>query len=197
MVLAISLLIYGTCCLKNGEIEARNIVLYPLDQPAITMPLDVYMTDEFSPGQVEIYKKAAADWGKFTNGIVKINVISDYSPPEFFSESFYKNFSKHTVWSKTGQEEEVVKMFLKYAFTADAFTVSNVMVIINPFNNLDDNKLHIIFLHEIGHFLSLQHLDTKHGYHGLMEVDGNDGLFTKYDAIEFCFLYKCDYNKLR
>lgn len=192
-ILSIALLIYGTCG-ANNSINMNELVMYPIEKPAQTFPMNVNIVNEFSDDQIQIIENAAQDWNKFSKGRVVINFNIKWIPQEQFSESVYKDFPDKTIWLKTGNEPEVVKLFMKYSVIADAFTVNNFMVIVDPFNNLANEKLYIIALHEFGHFLSLEHIYPK--YPALMNVGGNNGNFTNYDKMEFCFLYKCDYKKL-
>ena len=187
LVLAIVLLAYGSCMKK--EILATDMVMFPMDRPVPSIPLDLYVTDEFSEHQINILQKSADDWNKFSNGIIKINLIKDFVPPTFFSEDFYRNYSKHTIWMKTGNEEEVAKLFLEYSICGDGFSIGSFIVVINPFDKLEDNTLYTIFSHEIGHTLSLEHVKPE--YKALMNPGGNFGQFTNNDKIVFCFRYQC------
>ena len=187
LVLALVLLVYESCMKK--DILATDMVMFPMDRPIPTLPMDLYITDEFSDNQIKILEKAAKDWETFSNGIVKINLVKGFDPPTFFSEDFYKEFSKHTIWMKTGNEEEVVKLFMKYSIVGDGFSVGNFIVVVNAFNKLDDNTLYTIFAHEISHQLGFEHI--KNEYKALMNPGGNFGQFTNNDKIVFCFRYQC------
>jgi hypothetical protein len=193
LALAITLLIYGSCL--NKTIAAPDMVMYPLERTPTTFPLKLYVNDEFSDKQIEIMQQAANDWNKFSDGLVVIELVKNFEPPTYFSENFYKNYEKHTIWMKTGNEEEVARLFIKYSIVGDGFNIGNFIVVVNPFNKLDDNTLRTIFSHEIGHALALEHIKPQ--YEALMNPGGNQGRFTKNDAIVFCYLYKCDVNKFK
>jgi len=191
--LACGLLIYGA--VKAPEpINVPDILDYQIEKPAQTFPMKINITDEFSDNQIKIIQKAADDWNKFTKGKVIITLSPNWIPPEMFSEDFYRDYSEKTMWMKTGNEAEVVKLFLKYSIVGDGFTIGNTMVIINQFDKLDPNRLYVVVVHEIGHFLNLQHINKR--YPALMNVTGNQGQFTNYDKAEFCYIYKCNYKDL-
>lgn len=192
--LACGLLIYGTVKPQETIINVPNILDYPVEKPAQSFPMKINITNEFSDNQIKIIQQAANDWNKFTKGKVIINLILNWIPPEPFSESFYKDYSEKTIWMKTGNEDEVVKLFLKYSIIGNGFTIGNTMIVINQFDNITANELYIIVIHELGHFISCEHINKK--YPALMNVTGNYGHFTNYDKAEFCYIYKCNYKDL-
>jgi len=188
-ILTIGLLVYGSSCVKSSALSPNDILMYPITKPPQTFPLKFHVTDEFSNNKIALFQKAASDWNIFSNGIVTMEFEFNWEPPVYFSADYYETYGKNTIWMKTGNEEEVVKLFLKYSIVGDGFTIGNFIVIINPFDKLDDKTLQIIIAHEMFHVLGGEHI--KKEYPALLNPGGNGGVFTNNDKLVFCSIYKC------
>lgn len=183
-------------CQIKGPVypTATQISEYPLDRPIPVMPVEFNLAEgEFTEKEVLVIRRALYDWQKFSNNKVSFILNENWQPIQCFSPDFYETYEKNTVWMKTGDEEGVAKLFLKYSISAEGFAVGNFIVIINQFETITENKLYMIMKHEIGHKLGFEHI--KKEYPALMNIGGNNGKFTDYDKIMFCELYDCDNKK--
>ncbi len=193
-VLSVGLLVYGGCRGQQTDptVKAEDIVLYPMDRGTVEFPLEINIVDgDFNESQFATLQKAATTWSQATKGLVNIKLNKNYNPPMLFSSSNYENFGKKTMWKRSGAtDNEVVKLQLKYSICADAVSVGDFIMILDDFNNLSNDKLYIVALHEWGHQLGLEHVKPQ--YPALMNIGGNNGEITKYDNLCLCSLYKCN-----
>lgn len=192
-IVAFFVFIIISCDPHNNYPSAQEISLYPLDRPIPMMPIEFNLASgEFSEKEVAIIRSALTNWENFSSNKVSFILNESWEPVQEFNQSFYETYPINTIWMKTGDENEIAKMFLKYSITADGFAVGNFIVIINQFQKMTEQRLYMIMMHEIGHKLGMEHI--KNDYPALMNLGGNNGKFSIYDKIMFCELYKCQLN---
>jgi hypothetical protein len=169
--------------------KANDIVLYPFDRPTLEFPIDLYLTKSVESDQVKIITKAIAAWNKQTKNGCEVNLISNWEPPTEFNVSFYETYKYKTVWFLPITNDEVAKLFLTNRFF-DGVAIGNFILISSDGKAADDDDFfYVAFKHEFGHMMGLQHLKPE--YSGIMDLGGNNGNITRYDLIQFCYLYPC------
>jgi len=179
------------CLQFNPQIKpkANDLILYPLDKQPVNFPMVLnYDKSFFTKEQETIIKNSAIVWNKQSNGIVDIKVNSEWIAPVPFSRNAYEFFGKKTIWVIKEDNPEITKLQLQTSINADGIAIGDFIVIIKT-NNITNKKLSIIALHEIGHMIGLEHI--KEQYPALMNLNGNDGIFTEYDLITLCSKYNC------
>jgi len=190
-VLAVGLLIYGQFFVKDPKVQ--EIVVYQIEKKPVQFPLELNVSDDFTKEQVGVLSESCRLWETATHGQAKFKIISDWQPPEAFTESAYLTYPKNTVWKKSSTNPNVVGLALKHGF-ADGIQKGNFLIVLDDYNNIENSKLKVVFAHELGHMMGFEHLKPQ--YPGLMDIGGNDGQITKYDMIQFCHLYNCDSNSM-
>lgn len=194
-VLVMSLLVYGAACRSTPYPSAKDISLYPLDRPIPTMPFELNIVKgDFNEKQISIVRKVVDEWEDFSKGELAFVLNEGWAPPEDFSVDLYSNYPSRTLWMRSGDDPGVVELFIRYSIVGDGFSVGNFILVVNDFGKIDDYKLYLILMHEIGHQLGMEHI--KDNYPALMNIGGNEGEFSIYDKIMFCELYNCNFNDL-
>jgi hypothetical protein len=172
----------------NPVIDVSEIILYPITK-RIDFPVDFYVTEEFTDNQIQIVKSCLNHWTVKTNGMAKINIVSHWIPENIFSDYFYSTYPKKTIWLKDWRDDLIVPLVLKYSATATGYSVDNYIIIVKD-SQFNDDVLCQAVLHEVGHQMGLQHIKIQ--YPALMNISANNGIITKYDLAEFCFIYNCE-----
>jgi predicted Zn-dependent protease len=173
---------------KLPNVDVNDIAEYEIIEPARQFPLELCVQD-FDKTQQDAIKKALSDWNKFSNSIVTYNVQFDCDLQVPFTSLYYCDYDKITVWRKDWNDPSIFDLQMKYSLVADGFSIDNFIVIVDV-GNLDYNYTYTIFAHEFGHTLGMEHIKIK--YPALMNVTGNNGSFTGYDKVMFCYIYDCD-----
>lgn len=168
--------------------SVKDIVLYPIKKQPVEFPLELYVTDQYTPAEVKSLDKACSEWKKATDGVASFNIYYPWDPPENFSEYVFLDYPKRTIWKGRTIDPNVTELIMKHGFF-DGVQKGNFILVLDDFGDISYNKLHIILKHELGHMIGLEHLRTE--YMGLMHIGANQGIITKYDMIQFCSLYSC------
>jgi len=77
-------------------------------------------------------------------------------------------------------------MQINFSIAANGFSGGNFIVIVDDLM-YGKNLLYITLKHELGHSFGLLHI--KKEYPALMNLGGNNGNITKWDIMQFEFLY--------
>lgn len=190
-ITSLGLLCYGSCA--NKLPNAKDISMYPLERPPVSMPMEFYISNDFSDNQIKIITKAAEHIEKSFNYKVKIN-LKTWIPEPQFSENEYLINDKKTIWKKSAQNEEVLRLLLKHSLCADGISKGDFVLIVDEFNNIKDDKLFVIVVHELMHQLGMEHIYND--YPAAMNIGGNNANITIYDKIQFCYIYNCSANSI-
>ena len=178
-----------SCDPKKVNPTLEEISLYEITETPRNFPIDILVTNEFNETQKKAVKDALKDWKKFTNNIVTYNVTYDWIPAEKFNENIYENNYPITVWKKKWNDPSILNLQMKHSLVADGFSIGNFMIIVEVPENIEYRETYIVFKHEFGHTLGMEHI--KDNYPALMNIGANQGSLSKYDMIMFCSMYKC------
>lgn len=176
---SVGLLVYLE--LHGPNLSAAEVVEYPLErQPVKVWPLILNVSEQFSDEQIPVLARGAAVWP------APVRVVFVRMPlPETFTPEFYQFYPEHTLWLLPSTSKLVEGLVLKHGFF-DGVSKGNMIVILND-GTLTDEKLSLIFAHELGHTLGLEHL--KSPYVGLMSPGAGDRTVSYFDMLQFCALY--------
>lgn len=193
------LLSFVVCCVHStSDVKLSDIVLKTGNiHRRSDFPLDYYaasdtncFVDGFSDDDIETMQRAADDWSKYTNGIVKVNIHGDWTPPYSFDAELYRDLPFKSVWKFNWNSVEAQTLF-HTAF--DEYTEfcgmswGNLIVIID--GNYRCGMFYSTFAHELGHQFGLDHVKPK--YFAVMNPKMGRKTISEYDIFLFCYLYEC------
>lgn len=153
----------------------------------VEFPMHLYIADPFSAAETDMMQKALDDWRKATKGVFEVYLEHGWVPPYPF-DTCYEYYDKKTLWRKNIHNQEMARLVVLHGFF-DGNVKGNMMVFDANTVTLEDNMLYIVMKHEIGHMIGLGHL--KRRFTGVMNIGGNQGVFTRNDMILFCSKYEC------
>jgi hypothetical protein len=173
---------------SNKNITFNDISEYPITKSPQTFPLNIYVSKDFNNIQRDAIIDASNDWQTFSNGIIKINLVFDWD----YNVPFKINYFIHehpyiTIWKKQWNDPDLFDLQLRTSFVATGFSLGNIIILVNR-DDLDYRNTYVIFAHELGHTLGLEHIKPK--YPALMNLH-TKGYFSKYDKLMFCEIYNC------
>lgn len=172
---------------RGPNVNATDIVEYPLDRPRASFPMIVNVSRDFNDDQRDALSKATTAWSRATQGVAVIVLDRDWEEPEPFDPCVYEDYPEYTVWLRASTDPLVAGLVVRHGFF-DGVQRGKMIVIIED-DDLSLNKLAIVFAHELGHLMALEHL--KEPYVGLMSPNAGDWDITQLDIIEFCYMYPC------
>jgi len=180
-------------CVKNQSIKYSIIqeitIATDVDRP-LKFPIDFYITTTFNETQFEVIEQSMEYWKIVTDNIVQTNLIQSWEPPRGFDDKFYKYYPYKTAWLLKKDSDAVQDMFKKHGNFRGISYGNYIVVVDDPgVDALTDFQLFVIFSHEFGHQLAMQHIKEKYG--ALMNSSCYDGSITAWDMIQFCYLYDC------
>lgn len=130
---------------------------------AIIIP--IWIDKDFSFRRVESIKKAIAEWNNVLNGQIILRQDGEFTGKEEALEHLEHAHKTHQGWViiKFESDDPVLLKMVddvdgKLAFVSNIGT-GNLMVVIN--DNIGLLDLRTIVLHEIGHLLGAQHINTN------------------------------------
>lgn len=171
-------------------ITQKIIIPTNVDGP-LKFPVDFYITTTFNKNQYWIIDQSIDYWKDVTSGIVQTNLIKNWEPPQKFSDDFYRHYPYKTVWLLNKDSNIVQEMFKEHGGFKGISYGNYIIIVDEPGSDiLSPFQLFVVFTHEFGHQLGLQHIKGK--YKALMNTTCNGGSITKWDMIQFCSLYNCN-----
>jgi hypothetical protein len=170
--------------------QAMGVKKIPLDdlmevkhyRDSVQFPLRVYCSG-FNEHQMEMWAEASAAW-KRADDRLDVQFIS-WEPPTPFSEDFYKDFEKRTLWQLDPNDKETALMFLKYSIRTDGFAVGNFIAIVHD-KELTDQQSLTMYAHELGHMVGFEHI--RDAYPAMMNLTAKKAI-TKYDLMQVDYVY--------
>ena len=148
------------------------------------MPLELYHSG-FDSVEMRLVIKAADEWRNSTDGKINILLIP-FTPPQPFSEDFYKDYEKKTLWHLNPNDKQTALLFAKYSISTDGFAVGNFVAIVRD-PELDDTQFLRMMAHEFGHICGLEHI--RPNYPSLMNLKAKDAI-TIYDLMQVEYVYE-------
>jgi hypothetical protein len=148
----------------------------------IQFPMRVYCSG-FDKHQMDMWAEASAAWKRAD---ARLDVqLTQWDPPVPFSEDFYKDFEKNTLWQLDPNDSETAMLFLKYSIRTDGFAVGNFVAIVRN-KELTDQQSLTMYAHELGHMMSFEHIENE--YPAMMNLTAKKAI-TEYDLMQIDYVY--------
>lgn len=151
-------------------------------RPAVVFPLTLYASG-FSQEQLQELQEGADAWRRATDGKAEVKVIP-WVPDDPWEDLRYQYHPKYTVWLLDGNNPRVASLFVRHSVTMGGLCKGHYIGIMK--DDAKDN-LRLIFKHELGHLMGLEHIRPE--YPALMNLKSR-GSITKYDLLQFEYLYE-------
>jgi len=156
-------------------------------------PVKLHVAGPLDQSRIRHVEAAIGDWETATKGLVKVELITDWTPPSRFSISKYRDFELRTLWFLNPDDDDVALLLVNSDGPVDGASDGNFIVLIDGSRMKDPVFLKIALKHELGHFFGLIHL--KEGSPGIMLKNPEEapkvGRIGPLDLLQFCSLYKC------
>lgn len=163
-------------------------VKFPLRYYIVNKNTD-YSSIGFTDDELVLLNRATEDWNNKTNGIVKIELISNWNATSAFDPYIYKDLKTRTVW-KVNYEHYIIQELYKIYDPFCGLSWGNLIIVVD---SPRCNYLQSTFTHELGHQFGLLHIKNK--YPAVMNPKVNSAFegkqITQFDILQFCILYGC------
>jgi len=135
-------------------------------------------------------QKAANDWSKLTNGIVKVNLHKNWTPSKPFDANYYRKAPYKSIWKLNWNSIETQLLFHtafdKYSEFC-GLSWGNLIILVD--GNYRCGIIYSTFAHELGHQFGLDHIKPQ--YFAVMNPKMGFKVISEYDIFIFCYLYNC------
>jgi hypothetical protein len=180
-------------CIQNRPINysiTQKIIIPTIVDGPLSFPTDFYITTTFNEEQFSIIEQSIEYWENITTNIVQTNLVQNWEPPQEFDHNFYRYYPYKTAWLLKRDSDAIQNMFETHGGFRGISYGNYIIIVDDPGTDTITNlQLFIVFSHEFGHQLGMQHIKKKYG--ALMNSSCHDGKATKWDLIQFCHLYDC------
>ena len=170
------------------------------------LPRDIHIEDDFSVDQEEVLLSAIDSWNAVSlqcTGEEAINYVGLYNDPNGFDENDFGD-SYNVIYlgdrdSEVYQDilEDVLGSYGEELYPVGYGTSADVILFPNPNDTLEDMRQ--VALHELGHFLGIQHNQMSPEFFEeelssvMFHPNDTVGLLTKIDMEAFCIVHYCPY----
>ena len=185
ILIIITVLLLGNSCYKK-EVKLP----YQLNKPKIISPLSIYIDKDFSEYQEQYIVAAIKTIEYSSNGKLSFIIFTKQNKPGQFKDIIKNDEGINFIWNIDRKD--------MYHFSKEMLIGKNDWV---AYNNWSKSKQDIVFfknetadlykttLHELGHFIGLDHIyDISFMF---PSMTFNPGCITKEDAIKICTIYNC------
>lgn len=166
--------------------------------------ITLYIDRTFDNMETDAIMKAAWEWSEATNHIIEYDII------QLPTKEKVKHKNSIFIVKRSPDDPQIILMDLVgHNETLGVYEKNRLPTIAIVSERLNDSNYKEIVLHELGHSLGLEHLESLEDLDALMFPYTNmkleDGtiiptgseFITKKDLIQFCKLYHCDADKLK
>jgi len=176
-------------CVKTKPIFVKDIIIPTNVGPPIKFPTTYYVDSNFTQHEFNVIKSGIDEWEEKTKGIVKIN-LKRFIPPTPYIPKIYTKYYIKTIWKLNKKDPIIIDMFKKRKDVGfSGLSYGNSILVVMDYAETDD-RLKAIMIHEIGHQISMKHIQNK--YPAIMNSNLGFLELTKWDMIQFCNNYKCE-----
>jgi len=154
----------------------------------ISFPVTYYIANNFTTEEIIVINNSLLEW-ETTTKIVKVKLVTNWTPSKDFDPDFYINYPIKTIWKLNESHPGIQKLFKRYGSFAGLSYGNYYVLVENDTDMQTPKRLYTVSMHEFGHQLGMHHINCK--YPAIMNSNCEGSKITKWDITQFCYTYNC------